>query len=180
MPAGLYAPMPTNIDTKPFTLFWTASSRFLSTLTALGFFLYIVLRTGRRVTEPLGLSSTTLAPLQGDVLPPLLASAASHPLRDGRPVQRPDRSLCRHRRSRCRPGGLHSPSIDAHVVQLSSSKSRLPSILVQGHPLTKMRLPPELRSSPCRLMPWHCTLTELLRCGEQKDAAVTSEVPPLS
>ena len=39
MPAGLYAPIPTNIDTKPFTRFWTASSRFLVTLTALGFFL---------------------------------------------------------------------------------------------------------------------------------------------
>ena len=39
MPAGLYAPMPTNIETTPFTLFWTASLRFLSTLMALGFFL---------------------------------------------------------------------------------------------------------------------------------------------
>ena len=90
------------------------------------------------------------------------------------------RSPCRHRRSRCLPRGPLTPSTDVPAVQRSSIVNQLLSIQVHGRPLTRVRLPLVLHSSLCRLMPWHCTLTELLRCGEQKDAAVTSEGPPLS
>ena len=115
---------------------------------------------------------------QGVPPPPYLSSGASDQLRDDQPAQPPGHSQCRRRRSRCRPRGLRTPSIDVLFAQQSSSRNRPPSILAQGHPLTRRRLLLVLHSSPCRLMPWHCTLTVLLRWGEQKDAAVIAEDPP--
>ena len=128
-----------------------------------------------RTTEPLGLSATTLAPAARSSSSTL--ARASHQQRDDPPARPPGRSQCRRRRSRCRPRGLLLPSTDALIAQQSSATKRRPSIPVQGHSLTRRRLLLELRSSFCRLMPWHCTLTGLPRCGEQKDAAAIPEDP---